>query len=253
MTSRTPPAAPKGAPKGGPAKPRRAPKDRARNRPDVPMRTCIATREEHPQTALLRIVAVPGPTPEAVPIAWIEATGARGGGDRGAWVLPTAAAIGALEADPRRVARALHVPAVDTAGLLERARALADARVLDFLSLSARSGRLASGADAATAAVRGGEAAALLVANDASPGSIGDVKGARDLAVHVMPLDRTALGQRIGKGDRAVIALRHGGPGSELLLWLRRRAALTDGAPSSQRIDADGCAAAPSGLPPQPL
>lgn len=238
-----------------PARGAKPPKERARTAQPAPTRTCIATREEHPQTALLRIVAAPEPdaVPGAPESAWIESSSGRGGGDRGAWVLPTAAAVRALVDDPRRVARALHVPVIDTTALLERARAVADARVLDFLSLSARSGRLASGADAATMTVRAGDAAALLVANDASPGSISDVKGAREIPVYVMPLDRTALGQRIGKGDRAVIALRRGGPGSELLLWLSRRAALEDNAPKSGRIDADGCAEPPAGLPPQPL
>jgi ribosomal protein L7Ae-like RNA K-turn-binding protein len=76
-------------------------------------------------------------------------------------------------------------------------------------------------------AVRAGDAAALLVASDASAGSVADIKGARDIPVYILPLDREALGRRIGKGDRAVIALRRGGPATDLLKWLQRRVALS--------------------------
>lgn len=192
------------------------------------MRTCIATREDHPQADLVRIFAGPSLEDTGGPLdsAYVEANNKHRDTGRGAWVLPTADAIRVLVQEPKRVARALKLPAIDTSALLERAQAMADARMLDFLSLSSRSGRLASGADAATIAVRAGDAAALLVASDASAGSVADIKGARDIPVYILPLDREALGHRIGKGDRAVIALRRGGPAADLLKWLQRRAAL---------------------------
>lgn len=193
------------------------------------MRTCIATREDYPQADLVRIFAGPTLDDPSGPLesAYIEASNKHRDSGRGAWVLPTADAIRVLVQEPKRVARALKLPSIDTSALLERAQAMADARMLDFLSLSSRSGRLASGADAATMAVRAGDAAALLVASDASAGSVADIKGARDIPVYILPLDREALGRRIGKGDRAVIALRRGGPATDLLKWLQRRVALS--------------------------
>lgn len=197
----------------------RAPKIRTPRAP-VPVRTCIISREEHLQAELLRVFAGPDGT------AYVEATSKHKDEGRGAWVTPTGAAFKQLIAEPKRVARALKLDAIDTSALLERALALADARILDFLSLSARSGRLASGGEGATVAVRAGEAIALLVASDASETSLSDIRGSREIPVFVLPLDKEALGRRIGKGLRSVIALRSGGPATELLLWMNRRAAL---------------------------
>lgn len=183
-------------------------------------RTCVVTREARQQAELLRMFMGPDGS------AYVEWTSKHKDEGRGAWVLPTAAAIGALVAEPKRLARALKVSEVDTTALLDRARALAAARVSDFLSLSARSGRLASGADAATGAVRAGEAKALLAAVDASTSSIDDIRGARDIPVYTLPFDKEELGRRIGKGARAVVAVRAGGPAKELVAWLDRQRAL---------------------------
>ncbi len=202
---------------GNPAKPKHAARTEARA---LSMRTCIVSREERPQSELLRIFAGPEGS------AWIEWTSRHKDEGRGAWVTPTEEAISALVADPRRLARALKLPQIDTAQLLDRALAVAAARVLDFLALSARSGRLASGADAATGAVRAGEARALLAAADASASSVADIRGARDIPVFVLPFEKEELGRRIGKGARAVIAVRAGGPAKDLLVWLARERAL---------------------------
>lgn len=217
--------------KGRPA-PRQPPAGSAPRPPPVPtpkatvaMRTCIATRTDHRQAELLRVFAGPDGT------AYVEPSSKQKPPGRGAWVTPTAAAFRLLVAEPKRVARALKLEgSIDTSALLERALALAEARILDFLSLSARSGRLASGGEGATVAVRAGEAVALLVATDASETSLSDIRGAREIPVFVLPLDKEALGRRIGKGLRSVIALRSGGPATELVLWLKRREALSIGA-----------------------
>lgn len=220
MNPRSPRPAP---PKPAAAAPERPPriKHAARNEArSLQMRTCIVTREERHQSALLRIFEGPDGS------AYAEATSKHKDEGRGAWVTPTAAAIGVLVADSKRLARALKVPYIDSSQLLERARALTAARIVDFLSLSSRSGRLASGADAATSAVRAGEARALLVASDASASSIADIRGAREIPVYVLPFEKEELGRRIGKGARAVIALRSGGPAKDLLIWLERGEAL---------------------------
>ncbi len=192
---------------------------KSRTKREVPVRTCIVSREDKPASELLRIIL--GPDGSAYPVADRHKDDGRG-----AWVTPTLAAVGTLVNEPKRLARALKAETVDTSALLERARALVEARVLDFLSLSSRSGRLASGAEMATAAVRAGDAVALLVASDASAGSLSDIKGSRELPVFVLGLDREQFGQRIGKGARAVVALRPGGPAEDLVMWLGRRAAL---------------------------
>lgn len=185
------------------------------------MRTCVVTREALPQRALLRVVEVEGR-------ALVDRSGKAPG--RGAWVKPERAALEQLVAKPGMLGRALELEnagAIDTHDLLEQARAVTDAAVLDLLSLAARSGCLASGGDSATAAVRAGEALALLAAADASAQSVASARGDRpELPVFVLALDREALGHRIGKGPRAVVALKRGGPAQALLDQLRRTEAL---------------------------
>ena len=184
------------------------------SRRPAPERTCVATREARPRDELVHLVALPDGTVE------VDRSGRLDG--RGAWVAPTRAAVATLEAKPSLLARALDRPDVRVAGLLDKVRAAAWAVALDHLSLCARSGRLASGADQVESAVRAGELAALLVASDASPRSVATVVGRRELPVFALALDREALGLRIGKGPRAMVGVRPGGPSAGLLLQLRR-------------------------------
>lgn len=185
------------------------------------MRTCVVTHEALAQRDLLRLVAVEGH-------ALVDRSGKLPG--RGAWVKPERAAVERLVQKPGMLGRALELEspgALVTSDLLEQARAVTAASVLDLLSLAARSGCLASGGDSATAAVRAGEALALLVASDASEQSVASVRGARpELEVFALPLDRESLGHKIGKGARAVVAVKRGGPATALIHQLRRTEAL---------------------------
>jgi len=61
-----------------------------------------------------------------------------------------------------------------------------------------------------------------VVASDASERSVATTVGSRELPVYRVALDRDALGQRIGKGPRAMVGVRAGGPAPGLLLQLRR-------------------------------
>lgn len=183
-----------------------------------PRRTCVVTREEHPQRELLRVALLPDDT------VVVDRSGKLPG--RGAWVKPERAVIEQLEKKPGILGRALKVEnpgAITAVGLLDQARAVTHAALLDMLSLCARSGCLASGADQVAATVRAGDALALIAAADASEASVATARGAReDLDVFRIALDREALGHRIGKGPRAVVAIRAGGPARPLIQQLRR-------------------------------
>jgi len=180
----------------------------------APERTCVATREPHPRDELVHLVALPDGTVE------VDRSGRLDG--RGAWVQPTRAAVDALVARPGLLGRALGRPDLKLTGLLEKVQAATWAVALDQLSLCARSGRLASGADQVESALRAGELVALVVASDASERSVATTVGSRELPVYRVALDRDALGQRIGKGPRAMVGVRAGGPAPGLLLQLRR-------------------------------
>jgi predicted RNA-binding protein YlxR (DUF448 family) len=176
----------------------------------------VVTRENASPNGLVRVCLGPDN------VVYVD-YGARLGG-RGAWLTPRRDVIATAEAKPGLLARALEAEGgCVTAGLLERVREANLRSVADLLSLSARAGALASGAEQAQAAVRSGELLGLLVASDASATSLADAQGAReDLVVWSVPWDREELGRRIGKGPRAIVALRPSAPTRALAEQLRR-------------------------------
>lgn len=187
-----------------------------------PLRTCVVTREQLPPEALLRIVALPDGT-----IA-VDRAGKLPG--RGAWVKPERASFDALHKKPSLLGRSLKIDGLGpeaVVGLLDEAREATWKHALALLSLCARSGCLASGAEQVHATISAGDALALLVAADASPQSVDAARGSHtDVPLFQLPLDRETLGLRIGKGPRAALAIRAGGPAHALLEQLRRREAL---------------------------
>lgn len=197
-------------------KARRSPREKKRAA-GVPIRTCVVTREEKPASELLRVVA--GPENEAA----IDANGKLPG--RGAWVTPTRASFEAIVAKPQALRHALEAPDLRVDSLLAQARALSQRGVLDMLSLSARCGGLVSGADALER-LGPGKALAMIVASDASPKAVEAAAAALGAEVFPLELDKEALGHRIGKGPRAVVALMPCAPGRRLLVELRRTLAL---------------------------
>jgi predicted RNA-binding protein YlxR (DUF448 family) len=179
------------------------------------VRTCVVTRGEHPPEDLVRLCVGPDGRVEVD-------YGARLGG-RGAWVLPERAVVERAEAHAAMVRRALDAPEASVAGLLERMRAANLRAMLELLSLAARAGAVAGGAEQLDGAGRSGALVALMVAEDAAPRS---VTHAREAAAGVptfhVPLVRDALGARVGKGSRAVLGLRPSSVTRALLRELRR-------------------------------
>ncbi len=178
---------------------------------------CVVTRERHRTADLVHLVAL-----EDQSVA-VDRSGKLEG--RGAWVRADKETLLALEKRGSPLARALKTD-IRTEGLLDRVRASNLAYILDLLSLASRAGRLASGSDQAETAAKAGEIVAFIVASDASAKSVEAATATRGLPVYALPLDREALGLRIGKGPRAVVGLRPGGPTSPLVEQLRRMALL---------------------------
>lgn len=212
-----------GAPASAPRKTSRGPKapGRGHGRPAVqrdgegPTRTCVVTREEREPADLVRVVVGPDGVVE------VDYRGKLGG--RGAWLLPRRDVVETAEARPGQIARVLKVETVRTEGLLERVREANLRAVLDLLSLAARSGCVVGGAEAVESVTRGGPVLGFVVASDASPRSVDAARaGAPDLPAWTVPLDREALGRRVGKGARAVLVLRPGVASRNLVRELRR-------------------------------
>jgi hypothetical protein len=175
----------------------------------------VVTREAHPADVLVHVVAGPEGAAEVD-------YGARLDG-RGAWLLPRRDVLAQAEARPGILARALDVEGLRTEGLLARVREANLARVLDFLSLAARSGCIASGAEQVSGAIAGGNILAFVAASDASERSVGAARReAPETPLFTMPLDKETLGRRVGKGPRALLCIRPGGPTAALLRELRR-------------------------------
>ena len=180
------------------------------------MRTCVVTRESGPPARFVRVLLGPDGRVE------IDYHAKLGG--RGAWLTPRRDVFEAVEAKPGILLRALQIEGIcDTSGLLERVRALNLRSVGDLLSLSSRAGALASGAEQVAGAVRAKEVIGLVVASDASPASLHAALGSlAEIPVWTVPWDRESLGQRIGKGPRAIVGLRATAATRALAEQLRR-------------------------------
>jgi predicted RNA-binding protein YlxR (DUF448 family) len=178
------------------------------------VRTCVVTREEHGPDALVRLCVGPDGRVE------VDYRGKLGG--RGAWVLPRREVVAQAEAKPAILRRALDAPEASVEGLLERVRAANLRAMLELLSLAARAGAIAGGAEQVEGAALAGALTALVVATDASERSVAHATAAApSLPVLNVPLDRDALGQRVGKGPRAVLGLRPSAVTRALLRELR--------------------------------
>ena len=173
----------------------------------------MITRESARPEDLVRLVLAPDATVQVDYRARLDG--------RGAWITPRRDVVAAAEARPAVLARAFDVERCDASGLLDRVRAANLHVVLELLSLSSRAGALASGADQVESAC-GGPLLGFVIANDASARTVEGL-GRPELERWELPLDRVALGQRIGKGPRAIIALRPAAPTRALADQLRRR------------------------------
>lgn len=210
------PVGPKSHRKGGKAK---------KERPvtQEPVRMCVVTREPYEASQLIRLAV--SPEGEAV----VDYHGKLSG--RGAWVYPEKERLLKLEKHPGLLAKALEVESLRTEGLLEQVRVANHKHTLDLLSLAARAGLIASGADQLEDAVRGGQVSCVIAAADASPRSVEALQSliaSREVAVplYASSLDKEALGHQIGKGPRALVGLRPANLTKALQLQLQRAGSL---------------------------
>ncbi|MSQ01446.1 MAG: DUF448 domain-containing protein [Myxococcales bacterium] len=179
-----------------------------------PVRTCVVSRERADPDDLVRLFAGPDGVAH---VDWH----ARWKG-RGAWVRCDRRSFDELVRKPGILQRALDVTTIDTAGLLEEARAANTVAVAELLSLSARAGALVSGADALSG-TSPDSLCGMVLASDAAAGSIDAlVRAFPDLPRFRVMLPREALGHRVGKGPRAAVGLRNAAPTRALLRELRR-------------------------------
>lgn len=165
------------------------------------MRTCIACRASGERDALVRLVA----SPEGHVV--IDARGRLPG--RGAWLHPQRACLDLLRKRRGAVERALGVPAtVDD--IEAQLRDHVERALLDGLSMAAAAGALVGGRDLLEQALRDGHVLEVVVANDASARTIEALRAVapEEVPFTEVPMDREALGRRIGKGARAAVGVR---------------------------------------------
>lgn len=181
-------------------------------------RTCVACRAEAGRDELVRLVRSPDGA------AVVDLKGSLPG--RGAWVHPTAACVGAVDADARALSRAFKEPTT-TGGLLSALRDGVERALLDGLSLAAAGGALVGGHDAIEVAAREGRLVALVVASDAAARTLRDlVSAGPDVAVTTVALDRDALGRRVGQAPRAALGVTADRSAAHLVRQLQRLRAL---------------------------
>lgn len=145
---------------------------------------------------------------------------------RGAWVEPSRQAVEQIERKPGLLRRSLRAQP-DTKGLLAKVQAANRKAVLDALSLCQRAGALRGGKEGVRGAISSGSALALVLASDTSPRLAVDLRSrAKELPVAVLDLDTSELGNRVGKGPRAALAVLASKPGKHLVRELRRYMAL---------------------------
>lgn len=188
-----------------------------------PERTCILTRSINPPSGLMRFVL--GPDKRVVPDLRNRLPG------RGAWVTPTAAAIG--EVQRRRLfARAFKQEVAPSPSLVEEIDAALVRDLKGALSLANKAGAVVAGFGKVESAIASGNVTALIHASDAA------ADGRRKLraALHRMPPvttsdilvldDLPSVDLDVALGRLHVIhAALLAGPGSEgcLACWRRLR------------------------------
>lgn len=185
----------------------------------MPTRSCVTCRASRPAEELIRLALVS-------PRRLVPDLEGRLPG-RGAWVCPTRACVDQVSRRPRVLGRALKADpgpgAVTELGADLRRALLAE---LHRLLLRAwRSGSVVAGAGALAAGAPG--YVAVVLASDASALTAAAARArCEDAVVADISLDRLALGRLIGRGPRAVLAVRAGTPGDELAYRLRCLCAL---------------------------
>jgi hypothetical protein len=148
---------------------------------------------------------------------------------RGAWLHAERECVDELVRAPGALSRALHSDAplavVHVPGQLrERVQSAA----LDGLSQAAAAGALVGGHDRLAAELAQGTVVEVVLASDASPRTVASLREVARPGVEftALPLDREALGARVGRGSRAALGVRRSRAAAHLLSQLRRLRAL---------------------------
>lgn len=185
----------------------------------APERTCVACRGAGEPGELVRLVVAPDGQ------VVVDLRGRLPG--RGAWLHPRAACVEALEKRAGVLKKLLRAPEVDASGLRDRLRDAVIRAALDGLSLAAASGSVVGGHDVLLREISAGRVAAVIVASDASERTVKDLRAAApELGFIGLPLDREALGRRVGRGARAALGVVPTRGSEHLRTQLRRLADL---------------------------
>ena len=165
-------------------------------------RKCVATGECLPEAQLLRFVRAP--TGEVVFDAGAKLPG------RGAWVRADRDAL-SLAVKRSAFARGFKAPS-DAVGLIESVETALVRRCMDLLGLAKRSGEIAQGSDAVSAALRGGGARLWIEAADGSEDGRSKLARLADAALaRASGLTAAEMGMALGR-DRVVhLCLLHEG------------------------------------------
>jgi ribosomal protein L7Ae-like RNA K-turn-binding protein len=113
---------------------------------------------------------------------------------------------------------------VSSDGLREQVIDVIGRAALDGLSLASAAGAIVGGHDALVRELTAHRIAAVVGAEDASERTITSLKEAAgpDVSFVVLPLDRDALGQKVGRGPRAALGVTSSRSASHLRQQLRR-------------------------------
>jgi len=182
----------------------------------VAERTCVACRDEADRDDLIRLVV----DPEGRLVVDYRA---RLPG-RGAWVHPRKACVVEVSAHPGRLVKALQVDAIDASTLEADLLAAIHRALADGLSQAAAGGALIGGNDALGRALVAGQIAEVVLANDAAERTERELRReAREgVPFTVSPLDRDALGARVGRAPLAAVGVLAEGASVHLRRQLRR-------------------------------
>jgi len=208
---------------------------RRRNAPARPVRTCLATGEARPASALLRFVV--GPDGAVVP----DLDGRLPG--RGLWLsaerdmVNTACAKGLFAKAARR---AVVVPP----DLAERVAGLMTRRCLDLIGLACRAGQAVAGFEKAEAWLRRGIGGVVLAASDGAAGGRGKIQALAPGLPVIDGFDARQLGAALGRSSAVHVVLAKGRLAERLIDAAGRLAAYQD--PRGGRGD-DDAGSAPRG------